>query len=93
MARVAAEVRRSNPPRQPVTKPVRLRPGWVYEVVVAVLAAADQPLRPQEVICLAERVHGRPIAPSSIRNCLREAAIRANSSVERHGYGRYGLRQ
>ncbi len=70
-----------------------MRPGWVYELVVAVLAAASQPLRPQEVVQLAERAHGHPIAPSSIRNCLREAANRAASSVERHGYGRYGLRR
>jgi len=36
--------------------------------VVTVLTAANQPLRPQEVICQAERVHGHQIAPSSIRN-------------------------
>jgi hypothetical protein len=45
-----------------------------------VLADAKQPLRPQEVIHEAERVHGRPIAPSSIRNCLRGAADRADRS-------------
>ena len=72
--------------------PTRARPGWVLELVIAVLADANHPLRPQEVIRQVERIHGRPIAPSSIRNCLREAAKRTDSSIERLGYGRYGLR-
>jgi len=70
-----------------------MRPGWVYELVIAVLAAANQPLRPQDVIQQAERVRGHRIAPSSIRNCLREAALCSDSVVERLGYGRYRLRR
>jgi hypothetical protein len=61
-------------------------------VVVAVLADADATLRPQEVIHRAEQVLGHPIAPSSIRNCLREDANRADGIIERLGYGRYRLR-
>ena len=69
------------------------RPGWVLKLVVAVLADADQPLRPQDVIHRAERVHGHRIAASSIRNCLREAALRNDGPIERLGHGRYGLRR
>lgn len=69
------------------------RPGWVYELVVAVLTDAGQPLRPQEVIHGAERLHGQRIAPSSIRNCLRGAANRPDNTIERVGYGRYRLKR
>ena len=62
------------------------------DLVLTVLTAANQPLRPQEVIHQAERVHGYAIAPSSIRNCLREAANRRDGTIERLGYGRYGIR-
>jgi hypothetical protein len=70
----------------------RPRPGWVYETVVAALAAAGGPLRRQDVIRHAERVHDQRISPSSIRNCLREAASRPEGSIQRLGYGRYQLR-
>ena len=63
-------------------------------MVVAVLADADAPLRPQEVIHqIVKRVHGHRVAPSSIRNCLREAANRTDGVIERLGYGRYQLRR
>jgi hypothetical protein len=65
----------------------------VLELVVTVLEVASEPKRPQEIIDQAERIHGRSIAPSSIRNCLREAALSPNSPIERLGYGRYRLRR
>lgn len=68
-----------------VPAPPELRPGWVYEVVLAVLATANLPLRPRDVIQLADRLHGDPIAPSSVRNCLRtvSGARMARSSASR----------
>ena len=73
MTKIAALIARaSTPPRaaDPPT-PLHARPGWVRELVVAVLASADEPLSPQQVIARAERVSGRRLAPSSIRNALR----------------------
>jgi hypothetical protein len=94
MANARAAIRHRGGARQSVASgPAPLRPGWVYEVVVAVLAEANQPLRPEEVIRQAERIHRRRIAPSSIRNCLREAATRADGVSERLAYGRYQLRR
>ena len=69
-----------------------LRPGWVYEVVVAVLAATNEPLRPRDIIQLAARLHGDPIAPSSVRNCLRMVSARNDGAIERVAYGTYRLR-
>jgi len=68
------------------------RPGWVYEVVVAALAATNQPLRPRDIIQLATRFHGDPIAPSSVRNCLRMVSARNDGAIERVSYGMYRLR-
>ncbi len=94
MAEAAGAIQRGdNPTKQIAREPGRPRPGWVYEVVVAVLGESDQPLRPQEVILRAERLHRHRIAPSSIRNCLRTAAERADTAVVRLAYGRYGLRR
>jgi len=87
------EIQCGDGPQQPVTEAARPRPGWVHDIVVAVLAAASQPLRPQEVIRLAERVHERRIAPSSVRNCLREASARDDSPIRRLEYGRYEIRK
>ena len=93
LAKFAATIQRGNGSRQPFARErAQPRPGWVREVVVAVLADAEAPLRPHEVIRRAERLHGHPIAPSSIRNCLREDANRTDGAIERLGYGRYRLR-
>jgi len=73
----------------PAAKP---RPGWVYGLVIAVLEAADQPLRPVEVIHRAQRLHGYSVSPSSIRNCLRKSASVPDGAVVRLGYGRYAVR-
>ena len=79
MAKAANAITRGTESRQLVVPPSpQPRPGWVYEVVVSVLAAANHPLRPDEVVRLAEQAHGRPIAPSSIRNCLHQAAARTS---------------
>jgi hypothetical protein len=60
--------------------------------VVTVLADARTPLQTQDVIRRAEQRHGHAIAPSSIRNCLRASARRADNPIERLGYGLYRLR-
>jgi hypothetical protein len=94
MTKVVAAIQRTDTARQPVTyEPSHLRPGWVYEVVVAVLVAAEQPLRPQDVIRRAERLCGQRVAPSSIRNALRVASQREHEPIERLGYGTYRLRR
>jgi len=91
MAKIASAIQSGTGSPQHVAQEVApLRPGWIYEIVVAVLSAANQPLRPQEVIHRAERLHGHRIAPSSVRNCLREASKRPDSRIARLGYGRYG---
>ena len=96
MTAAAAAIMRQPGGRQPVADepaPAQLRPAWVYELVVAVLAATNQPMKPQQVIHQAERVHGQWIAPSSIRNCLRRTSSRTNGAIERVGYGTYRLRR
>jgi hypothetical protein len=95
LAKAAGAIQqRGDNPMNPVAREAAwLRPGWVYEVVVAVLKESDQPLRPQDVIKRAERLRGHHIAPSSIRNCLRTSAERADTAVVRVDYGRYRLRQ
>ena len=81
-------VRRQSGPRPRLGQ----RPGWVTELVMEALAAGEGSLRPQDVIRYAEGLHDRRIAPSSIRNCLREVASGPDGFVERVGYGRYRLR-
>lgn len=44
---------------------------------------------PRKVIHLAERRHGHQVAPSSVRDCLQEAATRADNPAGRLGYGHY----
>jgi hypothetical protein len=94
MAKAAAMIARDRGLREPVARHSsrQPRPGWVLELVLAVLASSSQPLRPQEVIQRAERVHGSRLAPSSIRNALRVASQRHDDAVERVGYGQYRLR-
>ena len=88
MTKVAAAIQRGNGSRQPVARgPSQRRPGWVREVLVAVLADAEASLQPHAVIHRADRV------TSSIRNCLREGAKRTDGTIERLGYGRYRLRR
>jgi hypothetical protein len=69
------------------------RPGWVVELVVAVLASSDQPLRPQDVVQQAERRLGRRLGPSSVHDALCVASQRHDGPMERVGYGTYQLRR
>ena len=79
-------------PQTPVTQ-ARLRPGWVYELVFAVLAAAFGRCGPQEVVQLAERLHGHSHRTVIDSELLCAGRLIALAAVERHGYGRYGLRR
>ncbi len=94
LADAAAALSRAPADRQP--SPARFdqpRPGWVLELIVAVLASSHQPLRPQDVIRGAEQMQGRPIAPSSIRNALRVGSKQDHGPIERVRYGTYRLRR
>ncbi len=94
MAESAAVVARTEQRSQPDPRePVGHRPGWVHDLVMEVLAAADVALSPQDVLRRAERSLGRQVAPSSIRNELRRASSRPRANIERVSYGRYRLRQ
>jgi len=94
MAETAAAVARTEQGSQPeLREPVGLRPGWVHDLVMKVLAAAEVPLSPQDVHRRAEDSLGRRVAASSIRNDLRRASSRPDASVVRLCYGRYGLRR
>jgi len=94
MTKAAAVVRRVGESRPPAAHArASPRPGWVYEVVVAVLADADQPLRPQEVIQRVKRDLGHRVAASSVRNCLLRASTRPDDVIERIAYGSYRRRR
>ena len=65
----------------PVAAPVaveagRRRNGWVARLVEAELRQADLPLWPAEVRERIERSTGRQIGASSIKECLRQGALR-----------------
>jgi hypothetical protein len=94
MTKAAASIARDRDLREsvaPQSSPPQPRPGWVLELILAVLASSSQPLRPREIIRRAEREHGSRLAPSSIRNALRVASQRYEGPVERVGYGQYRL--
>ena len=96
MAKASEVIARTPEHRHPVGRqpaPAAPRPGWVYELVVAVLAASSHALRPQDVIHQAQRLHGYRVPPSSIRNCLRQSARHIEGPIERLGDGRYRLRR
>lgn len=94
MVQTAAVVTRIQEPSQPVARaPINQRPGWVHELIVTVLAAANIALSPEEVLRRAEHSLGRRVAPSSIRNHLRRASSLPDAEVERVSYGRYRLRR
>jgi len=94
MAEAAAVVARIPVRLQPVARErVDQRPGWIRDLVMGVLAAADVALSPQEVHRRGEDSLGRRVAPSSIRNHLRRASSRPDAGVERVSYSRYRLRR
>jgi len=95
MTKAAALIAQTSCSREPVAGPTsaKPRPGWVLELVAVALASAEQPLRPQQVIQLANRLHGRQVAPSSVRNALRLASQRHDHPIERFGHGLYRLRR
>jgi hypothetical protein len=72
--------------------PSALRPGWVIDLNVRVLASADVALSPHDVHVRADLVHGQPVSRSSIRNALRVASSENNAAIERVGYGSYRMR-
>lgn len=97
MANAAALITREGGARTRLARNASLqpRPGWVLELVVAVLTSSNQPLRPQDILRRAEQLDGRSLAlaPSSLRNALRLASQDRDGPVERLGYGLYGLRR
>jgi len=92
MAEAASAVLEDPADQQPPPD-AKLRPGWVLETVVAVLASSAEPLRPQEVMLQAGRMRGRAVAASSIRNALRVASQDSHGPIERVRYGLYRLRR
>jgi len=94
LAEVAAAVMFEHTDQRPTSPPSPPpRPGWVFELVVAVLTSTDESLRPQDIIRRAEQIHGHRLAPSSIRNALRVGAKHDHGPIERVRYGTYRLRR
>jgi hypothetical protein len=95
MTKVAIAIKGETARREPRTDPIAsspLRPGWVTDLIVRVLASADAALSPHDVHVRAELVHGQSVSRSSIRNALRIASSEDNAAIERVGYGRYRMR-
>jgi hypothetical protein len=94
LTKAAATIKDDHAHRTPSTdrSGALLRPGWVRDLIVGVLAVADCALSPHDVHYRAEIVHGEPISRSSIRNALRSASLERNDLIQRVGYGSYRLR-
>jgi hypothetical protein len=95
LTKVTAAIQRETSQREPRADrnaPSPLRPGWVSDLVVQVLVAADTALSPNEVHGRAEFVHQQPLSRSSIRNALRIASSEKDAAIERVGYGSYRIR-
>lgn len=60
MTEAAGMIARDRGRREPAARrsSSQPRPGWVLELILAVLASSNQALRPQEVIRRAELMHG-----------------------------------
>lgn len=94
MIQAASAVARDQSSQLSTAQPlIEERPGWVAAVVIAVLAASRQPLRPRDVVRQAERTCGRRLAASSVRNALRVASKHDHGSIERVAYGMYRFRR
>lgn len=70
----------------------RNRPGSIWPAVRAILVRADGPMTPAEVRARLEMEHGRPLAASTVKDCLRRNAT-ATGEVRRLKGGRYRLRR
>ena len=82
--------RRLETPRQ--ARPLGRRQGFVRDVIIRVLAAANEPMRPREVHAAVELLADAPIARSTVKNCLGANAIGSAPRFERLARGRYLLR-
>ena len=60
-------------------------------MIIRVLAAADEPMRPREVHAAAELLAGAPLAWSTVKNCLAANATGSAPRFERLARGRYRL--
>lgn len=95
MGEIATAIKSKTARREPRTDrnaPPPLRPGWVTEIMVRVLAAADTAMSPRDVHRRAELLTGQPVSRSSIRNALRIASSQKDAVIERVGYGSYRMR-
>ncbi len=68
---------------------IRPRAGAIQEAVIAVLRAAERPLRALEVHAAAENLAGTPLSWNTVKDCLHKNARRLDSPVERVGHGVY----
>ena len=75
------------------SRTLKRRCGAVQAAVIAILTAATEPMRVQDVHAAAERVLSGPVSKDSVNSCLSTGARGAHPRFERTQTGWYRLRR
>lgn len=68
---------------------IRPQAGVIQEAVIAVLAAAERPLRAREIHAAAENLARTSLSWNTVKDCLHKNARRPNGPIERVSHGCY----